>query len=372
MKKIFVFVFLPIILAAILISAVIKRNVFVEETKLSIQNLELPNYKGSDWLIKAYIGEESRFLCVYSWIINVLVKRPVVAIDLAVTDEQCYEEDRIPFCYIGEAEKGVHLLLASDRQSSITHLLFVEFVKTQGITLCSKLDDKKYTFYDNQVLIKKVGSIPLGFFGYYEAKDIELEEGVLKVMGKTFKLNLTPPKQAELMTRRFPYRFDAPPYVNPNLLFCFQTNPRTGETTTSSYDLIKAQHDPDFAFLGMGCTPEIGDRFDYENYGVSKNGVHIVNARYFEAHPAACEHLFLIFEKDYEISVDWEAKTIKRDKERILLRKVGGLDLHLSQPFKLKGNTISYTEAYWENKPYMITGPVEHVDYIEEIELKVR
>ena len=50
--------------------------------------------------------------------------------------------------------------------------------------------------------------------------------------------------------------------------------------------------------------------------------------------------------------------------------KFGELDLYYLSYFKIDGDTISYTDSFWENKPYAITGQVEEEEYVDEVKLK--
>lgn len=145
---------------------------------------------------------------------------------------------------------------------------------------------------------------------------------------------------------------------------------RTGGSVQITCDLEQAQRAPAYDFLGNGLTYKYGRTNEYDYVGKTKNGVHIVRSCYFDCRPVQCLHFMFVFEKDFEITADWEAKTFKRNKKRILIKKMGELDLYYLKYFNIHENTISYTDSFWENKPYVVTGPVEEEEYQDEIKLK--
>lgn len=371
-KKIFCWLLLPVLLIAVFVALQDKKKIYLVGELLPV----LGQFNGKDWrgekswgFTTSVDGKDKTFE-VYPGVFEALLYNSAVMINLAEIDDQFGgEADRITFEHLGKTKEGVHLFYIHNISKWISHLLFLEIEKNQGASLCSLLHaDRKHTFYEDQVLIRKVGEIPLGVSCYY-SEDFALEENMLKVGVHTFNLCLKPPSLPELVTRKFPFRFDRRPFVSPFLVDRFVECMRTGYSSIIAQDLAKAQNDPANCFFGNGFTNNTEKDIEYIYQGMAKNGIHIVHTWNYSPHPAIGRHLFLLYEKDYELRVDWEKKTITRDKSRILLKKVGELDLHLAEPFVLTGNTISYTDMHWENKPYVITGPVELEDVTMEIEL---
>jgi len=372
MKKNYILLLLAGLLVAISLEFNSSKKVYFVGEPVSI----VAYFEGKDWREEkswkfiTTIGDEEKFFEVYPGVFEALIYNATVEINLAEIDEQFNgESDRIVFDYLGKTQEDVHIFNILNVTKWISHLLFVQFEKNQGMSLHDLHEDIKSTFYEDQVLIKKVGAIPLGR-EFYQPIDFILEENILKIGSHVFNLSLKPPAFPELITETL-FRFDGKPFINPILVDCFTSCVRTGYTSTIAKDLTEAQKHPAYCFLGndfRNCT--IKD-YEYIYLGMTKNGVHFVESLYLGAHPPHREHLFFIFEKDYELRIDWEKKIITRDKERILLKKMGGIDyLCLAAPPIITNNTISYTDMVWNNKPYVILGPIEYINKLVQIELK--
>lgn len=371
MKKAFVWLLVLLLLAGGL-------GVLQYEKKVDLSGERLPvlgQFEGKDWrgekswgFTTEIKGEEKAFE-VYPGVFNSLVNRYAAMINLAEVDDQsCATEDHISFEYLGSTKEDVHVFYIFNFSNWFSSFLFVEIEKNQGAGLCNLQTGEKRIFYEDQVLIRKVGTIPLGS-DHYDPQDFVLEGDMLRFREYTFHLSLKPPSSPKLMTKKLPFRFDQRPFVTPFLAEWFIRCVRSGNSSVIALDLVQAQNDPANWFFGKGFTNDTEKRIGYRYQGVAKNGIHVVHAWDHQVRLRGQSHLFFLYEKDYELRVDWENKMITRDKERTLLKKVGELELFLSKPFVLEGNTISYTDTHWKNQPCMITGAVEHEDVIMEIEL---
>lgn len=137
-----------------------------------MKHLEATNQDDADWIFEVAVDGEKKGFIVYQWIIDGLTSPEVVSLNLADCDEQCYEEDRMSSSYLGQTKEGVHLLFAFDRKNWRHVLLFLEVLKGEGVILDSKV------FYPDQVLLKKVGCIPLP--GYLHDNDIAFDGKLLR------------------------------------------------------------------------------------------------------------------------------------------------------------------------------------------------
>jgi hypothetical protein len=371
MKKIY-WLLLPTLLVAVFFLLYSEKKIYLAGEQLPI----LDQFEGKDWrgekswgFITSIEGVEKAFE-IYPAVFEALVHKAAVAINLDEIDDQFNGgSDRIAFEHLGKTKENIHLFYIFNVSKYVSNLLFVEFEKNQGASLYDLHNGKKHIFYESQVLIKKVGTLPLGS-DFYSSEDFIVEENTLKVGSHTFNLCLKSPSLPELITKKLPFRFDKKPFISPVLVDSFIQSVRTGYSSIIAQDLTEAQNNPAYCFLGIGFTNDTEKNYKYIYEGMAKNGVHIVHTFSFHPHPPITRHLFFLYEKDYELKVDWEKKTITRDKSRILLKKIGELDLYLAKPFILTNNTISYTDTQWDNKPYAITEPVDYIDKSMQIELK--
>lgn len=366
MKKIFLF--LPLICVLVLGVFAFKGKVYLDEHQLPVTHLDATDQKDADWIFEVTVDGEKKEFIVYQWIIDALTSPEIVSLNLSDCDEQCYEEERMSSHYLGQTEEGSHLLVALDKKHWRHVLLFLEVLKGEGVTLNRNFQEEQIVFYHDQVLLKKLGYIPLP--GYIMERDIAFDGKNLTILNETYSLDLTPPSQPELIRGRLPLHFDRRPYINPRFIEGFSSSVRTGGSVMITCDLEQAQRAPAYDFLGNGLTDKYGWTGAYGYVGKTKDGVHIVRSCYFDCRPVQCLHFMFVFEKDYEIIADWESKTFKRNKKRILIKKMGELDLYCLKYFNIDENVISYTDSFWDNKPYVMLGPVEEVEYQDEIKLK--
>ena len=344
-----------------------KNQASLEETGLPITHLDTSDREDADWVFETIVDGKERRFYVYQWIIKALTQPENVSFNLTDCDNQCTEGYVMSSVHLGQTKEGVHLLLALDRDNWKHVLLFLEILKGEGVTLDGTAGEK-FTFYQDQVLLKKVGCIPLP--GYMHENDVAIEGKTLRILQETYDLDLTPPSRPSLIKGKLPLHFDCAPYISPRLIDDFSSSMRTGGSVLIACDLEKAQQAPIYDFLGNGLTAKYGQLCEYSYEGRTKNGVHIVPSYYYDCRPIRGYHFMFVFERDYEVVADWKNKTFKRNKKRILIKKMGELDLYYLKYFKISDDTIFYTDSFWENKPYVVTGPVEEVEYQKEVKLK--
>ncbi len=367
MKKVsLVIVLLSLLLIPLL---TFKKTVQLEEQQLVIENLDASGQNDFDWVFETFVDGQKKHFEVYQWIIGSLARNPeCISVNLSECDEQCWDSDKVPSIYLGQTPEGVHMFAVDDWiHGRGTFLLFLEVLKYEGATLVAPSENKQFTFNQNQVIVKKIGCVPLGGRNIY--RDVTYEGNELKINGDIYRCDLSPPSGPKLLSK-LPYHFDRPPYFNAKFLDNFGSSMRTGGTAVIAYDLELAHTSQNYAFLGAGFSNCCFSLCEYVYEGKLDSGIHIVRSDHLITRPVVSLHFLLVFESDYEITANWKTKTIKRDKKRVLVKKMGELDLHLSKPFVIDGNTISYTDAYWDNRPYVITGDVTHTDYTFEVELK--
>lgn len=342
---------------------------YLAEYQLPVTHLDASNQNDADWVFETSVNGKTQRFIVYQWIVHALCSPEIVSIHLNDCDEQCWDSERMDCRYIGQTKEGIHILLATDARSwSRDTLLFVEVLKGEGVTLERHGKGERLTFYKDQVLLKKVGLIHLPT--YCEPDLVSYDGQTIKIDQDLYSLDLTPPSQPELITGKLPFHFDRPPFVNPYFIDSFQSSMRTGGSVTIACDLEQAQKASKYDFLGNGLTSVYGTICRYNYEGKTKNGVHIVHSSYLACRPPQGKHLLFVFEKDYEITADWHAKKLTRNKERLLIKKVGELDLYYLRYFNIQEDTISYTDSFWENKPFAITGEMVEEEYVDEVKLK--
>ncbi|WP_420422444.1 hypothetical protein [Simkania sp.] len=323
MRKL-LFVFVSICLIAMVLFK-FREKVALEESPLPIALLDASGHEDADWVFETEVDGQKKSFIVYQWIIKELCRPENVSLNLTDCDDQWIAGYAMSSDYLGKTEEGVHLLLALDRDSWHHVLLFLEVLKGEGVSLDGDTREE-FTFYSDQVLLKKVGCIPLP--GYIHEKEIAFDGNKLEILYETYDLDLTPPSKPELIKGRLPLHFDRAPYINPRLIDDFSSSMRTGGSVMIACDLEQAQKAPAYDFLGNGLTAKYGQTCEYSYLGRTKNGVHIVPSYYYQCRPVKGYHFMFVFEKDYEIVADWKNKTFKRNKKRTLMKKMGELDLY--------------------------------------------
>lgn len=154
---------------------------------------------------------------------------------------------------------------------------------------------------------------------------------------------------------RLPYFFDHAPYVSPKIIQDLSTwMPDYGDQvvainlsdlkdTNRYYADIKTRKiegEPLYVYFDEKPTklePMNKGEFGYQYIGKTKSGIYVLETTDWAGGTEIDESLMLLtFEKDNGIAVDWNKKTIRSGRERLLLKKVGEIILGDGWKGKLK------------------------------------
>lgn len=375
LKNSVLWILLTLLLTTVFVSLK-SEKIHLTGKKLSVlSQSECVDWRGEKgWRFTTRIGTNEKSFNVYPEVFNTLVYNGVVEVNLAEIDDQFPGHDtKISFEHLGKTKEEVHIFFTYDAANSHSHLLFVEFEKNQGIRLDNQSNTKTTILYEDQVLIRKVGVIHLGWV-YYDTQDFSLVENTLTARDYVFNLDMKPPALSELITDKFFLRFDDKPFISPPLVESFTPCPRSGYSSIISVDLDQTLNNLDYCFLGNGLRNSNQrdykyDHIEYEYKGMTKNGIHIVQTINFSPHPPTSPHLFFVYEKDYELALDWDRKTITRSKSRNLLKNMGFLWIYPAGETILEGNTFSYTDMWWENMPFTIMSDITYFPTVLNLSL---
>jgi hypothetical protein len=166
---------------------------------------------------------------------------------------------------------------------------------------------------------------------------------------------------AKLDKTRLPYFFDHAPYVSPKILQDLSTwMPDYGDqvVTINLSDLKdtnryyadiktrKIEGQPLYIYFSEKPTkkdPLNRGEFGYQYIGQTSSGIFVLETTDWGGGTEITERLMLVtFEKDRGMTVDWNDKTIHAGRERLLLKKVGEIELgdHWQGELKVVGNKL--------------------------------
>ncbi len=293
--------------------------------------------------------------------------------------------------YIDKTHGGIYILKRSHRKEGAIisqSILFTEFQKDRGIKFVEKGSgdpDKPFSRHSGfilnddtpeRILIKKLGEIPLeeNWKG-----EVTLNGNVL-VIEKVGELNFENPLYRRIKSSlhkiashffdtpfrldSVPYSLNFEPYINPKLIHDLEAWISDAGDQVVAIDLFDSQNSARYQCEGefgegVGETTyahmEDGWRekhyggwdrdpfFEYSYIGQTDNGIYVLLSRECTGGMGIFPRLLMVtFEKDQTMIIDWDRKLIRKDKNRLLIRKVGKIALndHWIGELNVEGNKL--------------------------------
>lgn len=326
---------------------------------------ELGNQEGErgDQIISINLSEigKNRF---YGEIIKEADKISIIPEDFFHIPYMWYE-------YIGKTDDGIYILKKG--RQDLQSILLIEFQKERerdwkkkpGVTDSSKKQKKYVLAYEGKerILIKKLCEIPapadwdgnaslagrtlyLGNMG-----KLEIEDRYSRKFRMLFQAFLG----KDVNYASLPWVLHRRPYISPRVIDEMMSWMSDEGDQVVSINLIDSQQATRYRckkhkefYLSYEeneetCSGFPKPWFGYRYIGQTDSGVHVIETA-SGGGASGCYHylLWLQFERDWGMSVDWEKKSIQQDRERILIKKLYevGLGDRWGGKLKVKGNTV--------------------------------